>query len=120
MDHPVHLLGQGRKLNVIGGFYQSKEVIHSIEYVSYLQGMPMVQVVKTWRREKSLSRGTLGPVFLEQCSETKECRAVKNIAKNQSTAIEIDYKEAQRAMDFLEKVQDNKDSTIMGLPFRNS
>ena len=114
MIYPGRILGQSSKLETVNGCYRNDQVKHRTVSLDALPKNFSVRVVKTWRRKGYTGgHGKFGHIYLEDCIETGEWRAVKDIEKSRNTLIDIDYKEEQRAMKFLEKVRDNKDSKIM-------
>ena len=121
VPRPDCILGQGRKLEIINGFYKDNYIEHrTMAYLDTWQKRPLVRGVKTWRRKYSLSHGKFGSISVEQCLETEEWRAIKDIEKFMHGQVNIDYEEAQRLIEFLEKVWNMKVSRIMGLPYKPS
>ena len=83
----------------------SGHVRHTTFHSDASRGMRRVAVVKNWHRGRELGRGSFGTVFLET-SEEGEYRAVKEIAKDRSSRITIDYRRELAAMTILAKVRD--------------
>ena len=69
------------------------------------QGRRRVKVASKWYRERELGRGSFGAVSLER-SERGEYRAVKEISKDRSSRVKIDYRRELMAMAILAKVRD--------------
>ena len=72
-------------------------VRHTTFYSDASQGGRQVEVVKNWYRGRELGRGSFGTVFLET-SEERQCRAVKEVAKERNSPIIIDYRRELMAM----------------------
>ena len=103
MDNLGYILDESNKLETASGFYRNGKIEHKTVYVDNSRGNFQVRTVKTWRRTKSLGRGSFGTVNVEQCTETGELRAVKDIWKEDiwkedRAQIGIDDQEQHRAM----------------------
>ena len=100
-----YILGESNKLETPSGFYRNGKIEHKTVYVDNSRGKFQVRTVKTWRRTKSLGRGSFGTVNVEQCTETGELRAVKDIWKEDSPRVIIDDQEQHRAMNVVGMVR---------------
>ena len=78
---------------------------HTTFHSDASQGRRRVKVVGKWYRERELGRGSFGAVSLER-SERGEYRAVKEISKDRSSRVKIDYRRELMAMAILAKVRD--------------
>ena len=80
-------------------------VQHTTFHSDASQGRRRVKVTRKWYRERELGRGSFGAVSLER-SERGEYRAVKEISKDRSSKVKVDYKRELMAMAILAKVRD--------------
>ena len=121
MVRPDLILGPGRKLEVINKVDKLHHIGHkTMGYLDTWPKRPLVREVKTWCTKYSLPRGTFSDTSVEQCVETQEWRAIKHIFKSSHGQVNIDYQEAQRLIEFLEKVWNMQASKILGLPYKLS